>query len=102
MATTDMEKSFLVGETVHLRSRVAEPGTKKPVDPASVTLTSWRKGTEEILNSPIAFSREGQGEYALTLETVGMEPGTYHVTVMHSDGPERIAAATDTFVLQSA
>lgn len=102
MATTDMEKSFLVGETVHLRSRVADPGTKRPVDPDAVLLTSWRKGTEEILDAPVEFSREAKGEYALTLETVGMDPGTYHITVVHSDGPQRIAAATDTFVLQSA
>lgn len=96
------DRHFNVGETVHFRSRVAEPGTRTPTDPATVALTSLRLDDVEVLPAPREFVRQQQGEFTLALPTADLAPGTYHVSVTHSDGPERVTIVTDRFVLQAA
>jgi hypothetical protein len=95
------DRSFLVGETVHLRSRVSLPGTRTPTDPASVTLTSLRRDGVETLVEPTPFTRVREGEYVLTLTTGLLPSGTYDVVVTHADGPAKVSLATDRFVLRS-
>lgn len=94
-------RSFLVGETVHLRSRVSRPGTRTPTDPAEVALTSLTLDGVETLQAPVPFTREREGEYVLTLTTEDLVPGTYGVVIRHADGPAKVSLATDRFVLRS-
>ena len=94
-------RTFLVGETVHLHSRVSLPGTRTPTDPTEVALVSLTLGGVETLTGPVPFTREREGEYALTLLTEGRAPGTYHLVVRHADGPERVTLVEDEFVLRA-
>ena len=101
MPVSGATRTFLVGETVHLRSRVSLPGTRTPTDPAEVALSSLTLDGVETLADPLPFTREREGEYALTLPTLGMAGGTYRLVVRHTDGPQRVALATDEFVLRT-
>ena len=94
-------RTFLVGETVHLRSRVSLPGTRTPTDPALVELASLTLDGVETLVAPTPFVREKEGEYVLTLLTDTLAPGTYGLVVRHSDGPEKVTLTSDEFVLRT-
>ena len=76
------------------------PNTKRPVDPDTVALTSVKWGTTEILDDPVDFVRDGEGQYSLALATVDLDPGTYTLTVTHADGPQKVTIVTNSFVLQ--
>jgi hypothetical protein len=96
------DRYFVVGETVHLRSRVSKPGGRTPIDPATVELTLLALEGVQTLTDPIAFIREREGEFTLGLATEDLVPGTYTVAVRHADGPQRVTVATDRFVLRAA
>lgn len=92
-------RSFLLGETVHLTTRVSLPGTKTPTDPATVELASLTLDGVETLDAPISFTRLGEGDYALDLQTDSLTPGTYGIVIRHADGVEKVALTSDQFVL---
>ena len=96
-------RNFKVGETVHMLSRVSLPGTKTPVSPASVALTSLTREDGEAVSVtlPMEFTEEREGELTLVLPTVDLVPATYLLTITHQSGPGRVALVTDAFVLQS-
>lgn len=94
------DRAFLIGETVHLRSRVSLPGTRTPTDPAVVELASLRLAGAETLSAPVPFVRQNQGEYTLDLQTHLLVAGPYDLTVRHSNGPDQVTLADDSFVLQ--
>lgn len=96
------DRYFTVGETVHLRSRVSLPGTRTPTDPASVALTTLRREGVDVLTGPMAFIRNAEGDFSLSLPTLDLTPGTYDLVVTHSDGPEKVTLVTDRFVLAPA
>lgn len=92
-------RAFLVGETVHLTTRVSLPGTKTPTDPATVELASLALNGIETLDAPVPFVRLGEGDYALDLQTTLLAPGTYAIVIRHADGVDKVALTTDQFVL---
>lgn len=99
MAKPDAPRYFNVGETIHLTSRVALPGSRTPVDPDVVVLSSLRREGVETLDGPVAFSKIATGEYALTLATADLVPGSYTLAVTHATGTSRVTISTDQFVL---
>jgi hypothetical protein len=80
---------------------VSEVGTKRPVDPESVRMTSLRRDGVETLDVPQDLARQAQGHFSLTVPTADLDPGTYEVRVVCSS-TDRVAISTDVFVLQSA
>lgn len=94
-------RAYIVGETVLLRTRVSQPGTKIPVDPDTVKLTSLTLTGQETLAEPVTFTREGIGDYALSIQTAGLTPGVYDLVVTYTDGVQ-VTIDRDTFVLQEA
>lgn len=93
---------FIVGETVHLRSRISEPGGRKPVDPDTVALTFLGlEGGASVLTEPLPLTREVEGEWVLAIPTVDLAPGVYTLAVTHADGPSKVTVATDQFVLRA-
>lgn len=92
---------FLVGETPHLRVRVSQPGTKKPLDAGSVVLTTLRTGTTVVAVTTTAFTREAEGDYLLVLPTAGLAPGEYDLVITVSDGPTKVSILTDRFALRT-
>lgn len=99
MVATSADRLFKVGETVHLSARVNKPGTKTPVDPAAVTLTTLRRNGVPVHVATTAFTREAEGQYSLVIPTVALEAGTYDLVVTLSDGAEKVVLLTDSFVL---
>ena len=97
---TGAPRFFTQGETIHLRSRVSIPGTRTPIDPSTVALTSMVRNKVQVLEEPLEFTREGVGEFTLSLPTSGLAAGTYEIVVTHADGPDRVTLATDRFVLR--
>lgn len=98
--TSSTTRSFVVGETVHLRTRVSKPGTREPTDPASVVLTSLKRGSDVLTPATTGFTRVGQGDFLLVLPTAGLIPGEYVVVITVADGPNRISILTDRFALR--
>lgn len=94
-------RSFVIGETVVLSTRISSPGTKKPVDPATVTLSLLSRAGTPVTVSPTGFTRLGTGDYSFSLQTDGLAAGTYDVTVTVADGPSSVVILTDRFVLQN-
>lgn len=95
-------RSFFVGETVVLHSRVSVAGTRTPTDPTDVSLTSLKADGDETLVSSVPFVRDREGEFSLVLETVDLDPGDYEVVVTHTSGPTKVALANDRFILSPA
>lgn len=97
--TTD--RSFKVGETVHLSAKVSPPGSREPVD-ATVVLAVLRTGGVALSPAVTAFTRVATGDYTLSLPTVGLAPGLYEIVVRVSDGPSKVSLLVDQFALQTA
>lgn len=95
-------RSFYIGETVHLRVRVSEPGTRKPTDAGAVSITSLKRGATVVTPADPTFDRVREGDYALTLPTAGLAAGTYDIQVTVSDGPAAVVIIPDRFVLKAA
>lgn len=96
------DRNFKVGETVHMRVRVSEAGTKSPAD-ATSTLTALRKdGAPVALPAVTEFSVLAQGDHLLVLRTADLATGDYEVVVTVSDGPDKVSILTDRFVLKVA
>lgn len=96
------DRSFVVGESVHLRIRVNAPGTRKPADAATVALSSIKRDGAPVTVTPTAFTRQGVGEYTLVIQTAALQPGIYDVSVTVADGPAATVIVPDRFVLKAA
>jgi hypothetical protein len=96
--SSEGNRSFRVGETVHLLARVSKPGTRTPTDAQVVVVRVARNDVPVAISDP-DFLRVAEGDYVKVLPTVGLEPGTYHVRVRISDGEQAVVLAEDTFVL---
>lgn len=95
-------RSFYVGETVHLGVRVSVPGTRKPVDPEMVTLTSLERDGAPVVPAVTDFTRAAQGDYSLVLPTADLEEGVYDLIVTVADGTAAVVLIPDRFVLKVA
>lgn len=99
MAASAPERSYVVGETIEVRTRLAKPGTKLPVD-ANVAITKLQRVGGSAVEPIPAFIREAEGDYATVLATEGWVPGTYDLVVRVDDGPEKVVLVADRFVLR--
>lgn len=102
MVRVSAPRAFVIGDTVHFRSRVSLPGTSTPTDPALVVLSTLSLAGTSVLVAPLPFTRELEGEYVLSLPTDNLVVGVYDVSVTHSSGPSMVTVVTDQFVLQTA
>lgn len=94
------DRTFKVGETIHLRTRISVAGTRTPTD-ATVTLTRLMLGAVPVTVTPTAFTRINEGDYQLVLHTDSLVPGAYDVVITISGGPDLVAIVTDRFALRS-
>lgn len=99
----EVKRAFYVGETVVLRLRISQSGTRAPADPATVRLDRIWLGTSTPVAQPdaTAFTQITSGEYALNLDTTGMAPGTYGWRAVASDGPQATSIVQDSFILRA-
>lgn len=95
------ERDFTVGETVHLRARVAKAGTRVPYSPQIVRLTSMSVGGAPTLPDTVDFTKVAEGDFLLVVQTALLSPGVYDFVVTISDGPNAVRLLTGTFVLNA-
>lgn len=102
MSSVDPSRQFVVGETVHIGIRVSKPGTKTPVDPASVELHTLKRdgGAQTFGNS--SFTKVAEGDYTYVIHTTDLQPGAYTLSVMVADGADAVVLVADQFVLNPA
>lgn len=103
MPVSRPERSYLVGETVHLHVKVSKPGTKTPTDPNSVRLSSLNLAGESMMEGvpTLTFTRINLGDYTLVIPTVGFPLGTYDLTVTIESGPSAVVILGDRYVVQA-
>jgi hypothetical protein len=101
-SSSGADRFYLVGETIHLHVKASKPGTKTPDDPATVVLTSLKVGGTPVTVATTAFTRVAQGDYVLTIPTVGFTPGTYSLAVTLANGADAVVILTDTCVVKAA
>lgn len=93
-------RDYLIGETITLRVAVNEPGTRKPVDPEIVGLTSLKKGNQSVTVTPTTFTKRTVGDYELIIHTNSMAAGTYDFVVTVS-GTAGVVLLPDKFTLKA-
>lgn len=95
------DRTFTVGETVHLRVRASTAGTKTPATPTDgVVLRRWSKdGVALALPDSPAFAVVTEGLYEFVVQSDDLEPGVYSWLAAASSGPTAVSQAEDTFVL---
>lgn len=93
-------RSFYVGETIDIRVRISKAGTKTPTDPDTVVLSSLLAGTTPVTPTVTDFTRQAEGDFLLTLDTVALDPATYRLVVRITGG-DKVAIVADRFVLQT-
>lgn len=100
MVATNADRFFVQGSTVHFRVRVSEPGTKTPAS-ATVILTALRHAGVEVPVTVTAFTQVQVGDYALSMPTATLAPGSYDVVITISDGPSKVTILTDRFAVKT-
>lgn len=92
-------RSYRVGETIRLDTRVTDPVTRAPTDATSVVLDRLVRGNVTVPAPATAFTRVAAGDYMLLLPTTDLDPGAYDYTVRVTS-PAGIVLTRDQFVLE--
>jgi len=93
-------RDYLIGETITLRVAVNEPGTRKPVDPTNVVLSSVKRGTTVVTLDQTVFTKRTTGDYELIIDTSDLTAGIYDFVVTVS-GPAGVVILPDKFTLKA-
>lgn len=94
--------AYLVGETVRLRMRVSVPGTRDPADPVlGCRLAGLARAGAPVVSAVTAFTKVGDGDYVLDLDTSALPAGTYSWLGEARDSATLVALVEDSFVLRA-
>lgn len=94
-------RAFTIGDTVFLRARVSEAGTRNPANPSGgVTLTRLAVDRTHVnLPGTTAFTKASDGLYVLALTTDSLAAGTYSWMALVDGGAAGKQVVEDVFVL---
>lgn len=98
--TGGYNKTFLIGETIHLEAEIQDPRDGVPADPETVEIVDFKCDDESVsLPEGAAFARIYGGRYRMLLDTTDLGRGKYTYRVRAHDG-YGTAITEDSFLLE--
>ena len=96
------DRGFIIGETVRLRVRVSQAGTRNPATPGGgVSLLRLAvNGTHVNLPTDVSFITVADGLYELALDSASMAAGTWWWLAKIDGGVLGVSLDEDTFILR--
>lgn len=93
-----MNRRYLIGETIKLRTQTRHPRTNAPVNVDSVTLDSFTLNNVPITLLERDFTNTAVGVYELSIPTEDLDPGVYYCRIK-IEGDLGTSIQQDTFVI---